>query len=118
MERSLVRHAHPYCYVLLKVEGADTQFLVGDTLCPLTDATMPSSMAGTHDLADRPTAASQGAQRRPPDNVADGDHVCSYRSCVAPEMSTMRANPPNGFSSTEATRTAVGAVTPSVVFNR
>ena len=26
MDRSLVRHAHPHCHVLLKVEGADTQF--------------------------------------------------------------------------------------------
>ena len=31
MDESLVRHAHPHCHVLLKVEGADTQFLVGDT---------------------------------------------------------------------------------------
>jgi AraC-like DNA-binding protein len=37
MDRSLVRHAHPHCHVLLKVEGADTQFLVGDRVCPLTD---------------------------------------------------------------------------------
>jgi AraC-like DNA-binding protein len=37
MDRSLVRHAHPHCHVLLKVEGADTQFLVGDTVCPLTN---------------------------------------------------------------------------------
>jgi len=28
-------------------------------------------------------------------------------ACVAPEMSTMRANPPNGFSSTEAIPTAL-----------
>jgi hypothetical protein len=26
MDFSLVRHAHPHCHVLLKVEGADTQF--------------------------------------------------------------------------------------------
>ena len=32
MDASLVRHAHPHCHVLLKVEGADTQFLVGDTV--------------------------------------------------------------------------------------
>jgi AraC-like DNA-binding protein len=38
MDASLVRHAHPHCHVLLKVEGADTQFLVGDTVVPLTDA--------------------------------------------------------------------------------
>ena len=31
MDWSLVRHAHPHCHVLLKVEGADTQFVVGDT---------------------------------------------------------------------------------------
>jgi AraC-like DNA-binding protein len=37
MDRSLVRHAHPQCHVLLKVEGADTQFLVGDRAYPLTD---------------------------------------------------------------------------------
>ena len=37
MDWSLVRHAHPHCHVLLKVEGADTQFVVGDTVCPLTN---------------------------------------------------------------------------------
>jgi len=37
MDASLVRHAHPHCHVLLKVEGADTHFLVGDTVVPLTD---------------------------------------------------------------------------------
>jgi AraC-like DNA-binding protein len=37
MDYSLVRHAHPHCHVLLKVEGADTQFVVGDAVCPLTD---------------------------------------------------------------------------------
>src|SRR5438552_5224938 len=37
MDRSLVRHAHPQCHVLLKVEGADTQFVVGDRAYPLTD---------------------------------------------------------------------------------
>jgi AraC-like DNA-binding protein len=37
MDHSLVRHAHPHCHVLLKVEGADTQFVVGDTVYPLTD---------------------------------------------------------------------------------
>lgn len=37
MDRSLVRHAHPHCHVLLKVEGADTQFAVGDRVYPLTD---------------------------------------------------------------------------------
>lgn len=39
MDQSLVRHAHPHCHVLLKVEGADTQFVVGDTVYPLTDET-------------------------------------------------------------------------------
>lgn len=37
MDLSLVRHAHPHCHVLLKVEGADTQFAVGDQVYPLTD---------------------------------------------------------------------------------
>jgi AraC-like DNA-binding protein len=37
MDRSLVRHAHPHCHVLLKVEGADTQFVVGDKIYPLTN---------------------------------------------------------------------------------
>jgi AraC family transcriptional regulator len=36
MDRQLVRHAHPHCHVLLKVEGADTQFAVRDALTPLT----------------------------------------------------------------------------------
>jgi len=39
MDWSLVRHAHPHCHVLLKVEGADTQFVVGDKVYPLTDDT-------------------------------------------------------------------------------
>ncbi|MBR0797241.1 helix-turn-helix transcriptional regulator [Bradyrhizobium jicamae] len=37
MDCSLVRHAHPHCHVLLKVEGADTQFQVDDAMYPLTD---------------------------------------------------------------------------------
>lgn len=37
MDRSLVRHAHHHCHVLLKVEGADTHFMVGDQVTPLTD---------------------------------------------------------------------------------
>ena len=37
MDRSLVRHAHPHCHVLIKVEGADTAFSVGNNLVPLTD---------------------------------------------------------------------------------
>lgn len=39
MDRSLVRHAHPHCHVLLKVDGDDTQFLVGEQVAPLTDDT-------------------------------------------------------------------------------
>src|SRR6202140_5583403 len=39
MDWSLVRHAHPHCHVLLKVEGADTQFVVGDAVYPLTNET-------------------------------------------------------------------------------
>jgi AraC family transcriptional regulator len=38
MDRSLVRHAHPHCHVLIKAEGADTAFVVGDRLIPLTDS--------------------------------------------------------------------------------
>ena len=38
MDCSLVRHAHPHCHVLLKVEGADTQFVVGDCVHPLTNS--------------------------------------------------------------------------------
>lgn len=37
MNRPLVRHAHPHCHVLLKIEGADTQFAVQDRLVPLRD---------------------------------------------------------------------------------
>ncbi len=37
MDRSLVRHAHPHCHVLIKADGADTQFAVGDGLVSLTD---------------------------------------------------------------------------------
>jgi AraC family transcriptional regulator len=37
MDRRLVRHAHPHCHVLLKVDGDDTQFLVGDAIAPLTN---------------------------------------------------------------------------------
>lgn len=39
MDQPLVRHAHPHCHVLLKVEGADTAFTVGDSMVPLTDRT-------------------------------------------------------------------------------
>jgi AraC-like DNA-binding protein len=39
MDFSLVRHAHPHCHVLLQVEGADTQFIVGDKVYPLTHDT-------------------------------------------------------------------------------
>ena len=37
MDRSLVRHAHPHCHVLLKVDGEDTQFLVGEHVVTMTD---------------------------------------------------------------------------------
>lgn len=37
MDRSLVRHAHPHCHILLKVDGDDTQFQVGEHVAPLTD---------------------------------------------------------------------------------
>ncbi len=37
MDASLVRHAHPHCHVLLKVEGGDTHFIVADRIVPLTD---------------------------------------------------------------------------------
>lgn len=37
MDRSLVRHAHPHCHVLIKAEGADTHFSVGNDLIALTD---------------------------------------------------------------------------------
>ena len=37
MDRGLVRHAHPHCHVLLKVEGDDTQFLVGERVVSLTE---------------------------------------------------------------------------------
>jgi AraC-like DNA-binding protein len=40
MDASLMRHAHPHCHVLLKVEGADTQFLIGDTVVPLNDTSV------------------------------------------------------------------------------
>lgn len=36
MDRSLVRHAHPHCHVLLKIGGDDTQFAVGSHVAPLT----------------------------------------------------------------------------------
>lgn len=39
MDASLVRHAHPHCHVLLKVEGGDTHFIVSDRIVPLTDTT-------------------------------------------------------------------------------
>jgi len=38
MDRSLVRHAHPHCHVLIKAEGADTAFAVGNDLVALTDS--------------------------------------------------------------------------------
>ena len=47
MDCSLVRHAHPHCHVLLKVEGADTQFVVGDRVHPLTDSSQCWSTGGS-----------------------------------------------------------------------
>ena len=37
MDRSLVRHAHPHCHVLIKAEGTDTAFEVGGRMVALTD---------------------------------------------------------------------------------
>ena len=37
MDRSLVRHAHPHCHVLIKVDGADTHFAVGRDRVRLSD---------------------------------------------------------------------------------
>ena len=37
MDRGLVRHAHPHCHVLIKVEGDDTHFIVGERIVALTD---------------------------------------------------------------------------------
>lgn len=60
MNRPLVRHAHPHCHVLLKVEGADTQFSIRERLVPLTtesavliNAWEPHAYA--HDLMRPPT---------------------------------------------------------------
>ena len=36
MDAPLVRHAHPHCHLLIKAEGADTQFLVRSRLAPLS----------------------------------------------------------------------------------
>ncbi len=36
MDAPLVRHAHPHCHVLIKAEGADTQFVVRGRTAPLT----------------------------------------------------------------------------------
>ena len=36
MDAPLVRHAHPHCHVLIKAEGADTQFMVRGRMVPLT----------------------------------------------------------------------------------
>ena len=36
MDAPLVRHAHPHCHVLIKAEGADTQFMVRSWFAPLT----------------------------------------------------------------------------------
>ena len=36
MDAPLVRHAHPHCHVLIKVEGADTHFALRGQMAPLT----------------------------------------------------------------------------------
>lgn len=36
MDAPLVRHAHPHCHLLIKAEGADTQFVVSGRLAALT----------------------------------------------------------------------------------
>ncbi|MGR3570181.1 helix-turn-helix transcriptional regulator [Brevirhabdus sp.] len=57
MDRSLVRHAHPHCHVLLKVDGADTSFLVGDEVAHLTDTSAVLINAWTpHAYVHRPNA--------------------------------------------------------------
>lgn len=57
MDRSLVRHAHPHCHVLLKVDGADTSFLVGDEIAPLTDESAVLVNAWTpHTYVHKPDA--------------------------------------------------------------
>ncbi|MCZ4354006.1 AraC family transcriptional regulator [Roseovarius aestuarii] len=57
MDRSLVRHAHPHCHVLLKVDGADTSFLVGDKVAHLTDESAVLINAWTpHAYVHRPDA--------------------------------------------------------------
>jgi AraC family transcriptional regulator len=38
MDKPLVRHAHPHCHVLIKVEGADSFFMVGEKIVPLNDS--------------------------------------------------------------------------------
>ena len=37
MDGSLVRHAHPHCHLLIKVSGANTHFVVRETMATLTD---------------------------------------------------------------------------------
>lgn len=55
MDRPLVRHAHPHCHVLLKVDGANTSFLVGDRIAPLSDETAVLINAWTpHAYVHRP----------------------------------------------------------------
>lgn len=57
MDRSLVRHAHPHCHVLLKVGGCDTSFLVGEDLARLTGESAVLINAWTpHAYVHRPGA--------------------------------------------------------------
>src|SRR5262245_46421003 len=39
-DHDLVVHTHPHCHVLIKVDGADSRFVVRDRLVPLDDETM------------------------------------------------------------------------------
>lgn len=70
MDRPLVRHAHPRCHVLLKVEGADTRFSVGERTVVLTNEQPASSAA----VARQPTFARRpvlrlGARDQPAANI-------------------------------------------------
>lgn len=58
MDRSLVRHVHSECHVLLKATGENTCFSVGGRLHELTERTAVLVSAGEpHDYVHRPGAA-------------------------------------------------------------
>ena len=57
MDRNLVRHAHPHCHVLLKVDGADTQFLVGETVAEVAPEPEPEVAPEPETEAPEPEAA-------------------------------------------------------------